>query len=572
MNRCLLFIVFLLTTFIAVAQINFEESVVLDADQWDISLTSADMNNDGLNDLISVGLPPPGVSYVEIRINYQNDSNEMENPAVVINVDGGTAHKGIEVEDMDQNGWPDIVFVSDVRISILYQTSEGSFTFDTWSDMTASITGFGVGDLNNDGLPDVIYNNNMTGDYSIAFQQSDNTFIHEQRVDLYEIDRYRDFHIADVNNDGLNDLVTGGMIDWANEHDIVLFLQTSSGFSNSANAVINAVAQSIELGDLNNDGILDVITTHETWELQPSLNQYVQTATLTTGVFNTGVDVGDLNCDGYLDIVTSHSGFSFVSVYLGSASGLEPLYEIEQPFYYTDHHALAIADFNADNRPDIVLGRYLVNSGNVIFYNESTPSPNTYQTTDTLFYTGQSITEGNSSSTSFVEVTIDSTEECWTTYIDSFLLNITAFDIVDTLYTTLVKESSLCGMTLVDSTTTLTLGYSFDVITDTSYVGQTIIEQTPCIPTLIPHDAIVHLYPNPTSALVNVTLPETFEEETLLIEIFDPIGKEVSRFVPTNILPDNLIELDFSSRSSGLYLIVITGREACYGKLVVARP
>lgn len=570
-GSCIL-LVFLLFATVVIGQINFENSVLLDADQWDVSLTTGDMNNDGLNDLVSIGCPGPGINYLEVRINYQNDLNEMENPPVVINVQGDAGHKGIEVEDMDQNGWLDIVYVSGYSISILYQTSPGNFTSDNWSNMNAAIKGFGVGDLNNDGLPDVVYNNNLTGNFSIAFQQPDNTFIHEVQVDLYEIDLYWDFHIEDVNNDGLNDLVIGGKTNTLDEHDIVLFLQTAAGFWITANAVINAFGRSIELGDLNNDGILDVITTEGSWELQPTLNEYVQTATFLTGGKNTGVDVADINCDGYLDVVLSHSAFSFVSVYLGSASGFQPQYEIDLPYYYTNRHGLVIADLNDDNRLDIALGRYLSNSGNLVMYNGSTPLPSTYQVTDTLYYTAQSITQVNASSVNFVEITIDSTEECWTTYIDSYLVNTTAFNIVDTLYTKLIKESEFCGTTLIDSTITFTLDILLDVIRDTFYLGQTVIEQTPCIPTITPHDAIVHLYPNPTSGLVNVTLPETFEGETLLIKIFDPIGKEVSRFVPTNILPDNLIELDFSSRSSGLYLIAISGRETCYGKLVIARP
>lgn len=566
MSRCILFFVFFLYTCVVFTQPNFNVTETFFEDQWGSSHAIADINNDGLNDLITVGDPPPGVVFLRIRIYYQNESNELNEQSVDIAMVGATAFRGITVEDIDQNGWLDIIIARGPEITIVYQNSEGDFTNDSWSDMDADIYGFGVGDLNNDGLPDVVYNDQLDLTYTIAFQQTDNSFVHVVQDNLFEIHRCRDFLIEDVNNDGLEDLVVGGY-SLNQERDILLFLQTDSGFSNMPDAKINTVAESIEVGDVNNDGLLDVITTREVWVLQSDLTEYVQTETLRTGINNTGVEVGDINCDGYLDIVTSHSGFSDLSLYLGSAIGFEPLYEIELGFYYTDVHALAIGDLNSDDRPDISLGKVTTNNGNVVIYNETTPLSNTYVVVDTFYFTGQ-LMEDSYSNTPFSNIAIDSTEACLTTYTDNYMLSITSTLITDTLYTRLYKQSELCGMTFFDSTTTFILEYSIDVLRDTTFISQTIDVEDPCI---IPHDQIIHLYPNPSSGLVNVTLPRIIEDEILKLEIFDMVGKLIYSGQITESPPDNELELDLSFLSDGAYTVVVTREDRCYGRLIISK-
>ncbi|NUQ62971.1 MAG: VCBS repeat-containing protein [Pirellulales bacterium] len=116
--------------------------------------------------------------------------------------------------------------------------------------------------------------------------------------------------------------------------------------------------------DLNEDGWIDVLfnSTHDTYERVPATLATVRSdggvASAPLAVEGSKqVVLSDLNQDGFLDAIFSSSRASFVpriTILYGGKDGWPP-YRSSSPFPVHDARRLAVADLNADSRPDIVV-------------------------------------------------------------------------------------------------------------------------------------------------------------------------------------------------------------------------
>ena len=293
------------------------------------------------------------------------------------------------VTDVNGDGLPDILQA--------YASSTGQQFFNAWlndgnggwvsstnytppilffndANVPAGDMGVRVVDVNGDGLPDIIqhygstvttYLNNGNGwTQTTTTFQSPVIFADSSNTDT----RAR---IADVNGDGLPDIITTNQYD----NGTGVYLNTGTGWTLDSTWTVPVTDnQYVYYVDVNGDGLADVLESYETY------NPYVQTlhAYINNGhgwtlnsnwtppisffgnssgsLYSLGVRMLDVNGDGLPDIVQSYPQAS-TTTYLNTGNGWvnTTVWNAPVPFDENVNHSntnVTIADFNGDNMID----------------------------------------------------------------------------------------------------------------------------------------------------------------------------------------------------------------------------
>ncbi len=281
---------------------------------------------------------------------------------------------------------------SDNTVSVLLGNGDGTFRQHVDYPADTSLSAVAAADFNSDGKQDLAVASTSNG---LLLGNGDGTF---QAITplptLAYLDDYTAVAVGDLNGDGKPDLffVNPGLFseDFAGGGEILLGNGDGTFVQVNPDAVyffISGGFQCLVLEDFNGDGELDVAA-GESYTDDAGGGAYVdaalgngdgtfpQPSRISNG-FNTGygVALGDFNGDGKQDIVTGcvtyiNNGYSTcVSLFLGNGDGT-----FQGGPAFTDPKgglptALAVADFNADGKQDVVVligdhGRMSVLLGN----------------------------------------------------------------------------------------------------------------------------------------------------------------------------------------------------------------
>lgn len=304
----------------SIGNINFEERIGLSLSVLSPTrnITCGDIDGDGKPDLVVSGGGSNG-SYKNTVFVLRNRSTgpiSFDSPQL-LNIDANGAAR-IVIRDLDLDGKPELIVTnnSNNTISIFPNNSTaGNISFSSVQTVTVSgalnLNGLAVEDLNNDGLPEIIVNTLQQSDaYVLKNTSTTGAFSFEAPIVLKAQGSIVNLAVGDLDNDGKPDIVLGNI---ANSN-VALFRNTSTAdnvqFAPAKTYGIDARPWGLTLGDVDGDGTQDIILVSH---IAPAINvllnnslpgnlSFSQENVLTTGR-SRNIKFGDLDNDAKPDFV-----------------------------------------------------------------------------------------------------------------------------------------------------------------------------------------------------------------------------------------------------------------------------
>lgn len=387
------------------------------------AITAADINGDGLPDLIVANGTDSTVS-VLLNTTLPGATVPSFAPEVVFPVSGTAV--SVVASDFNGDGRPDLVVVdySNAGVSVLLNTTAPGAAEPTFATQQTFSAGTSPGvvtvaDVNEDGRPDLIVEDNDNGRVLVLFNETvvggaAASFSPAQTV-ATGLGNYA-VAAADVNGDGKPDLIVAG----SNLVGSVAVLANATvPGSESAQFIApqifpaGALPVALAIADINGDGKPDVIVANLSLnEASVLLNgtpsptasgTFANVKFIATGNRPTSIAAADLDGDGKPDLIVANRDDSTVSVLSNNTvpGSATPIFGAQKVFSTgLGPVAIASADVNGDGLADLVVANR--NSEVNVLLNTTSPGSPINFASETPFVAG-----ANSSAVTIADINND---------------------------------------------------------------------------------------------------------------------------------------------------------------------
>jgi flagellin len=289
-----------------------------------------------------------------------------------VSTQGTTSSGGLRTADLNGDGNIDLIRGENVSTIVQLGRGDGTFGAETSFNSTIIANATEVGDVNGDGILDIVNFGTAGGSakISVLTGKGDGTFL--TAVSQGGFSGFASFaggKLSDLNNDGKLDIVANNTLIYS------VSLGTGNGSFTRAGTFGDYEVEDMALGDLNGDGITDLV----------GVGYYAAGNTRTTSVFlgrgdgsflnstpyfsagasvfqyNSSVKLGDLNGDGILDLAVAGTGGDsydqFFEVRFGASNGTfgTAVSTILTSTGAPDHLEVELGDINGDGNLDIAV-------------------------------------------------------------------------------------------------------------------------------------------------------------------------------------------------------------------------
>ncbi|TME13729.1 MAG: hypothetical protein E6I70_15830, partial [Chloroflexi bacterium] len=336
------------------------------ADPTPYLLAVGDFNNDGIPD-VAVGNGTAG----NVAILLGTGDGHFQAPIKTI-VPGGVGV--LAAGDFNKDGKLDLAVTTTQidtagthgAVSILPGKGDGTFgTPITFLSGSAGAGPLAVGDLNKDGVLDLVVGHGSLTGLSVFLGNGDGSF---SSPTMYPSSyAAADFAVADVNDDGKLDLAmtTGTVVQvWPGNGDGTL--QSPAGYPAGSTPWAMAVA------DFNGDGASDIaVANYPQAMFSVLINKGDGSGTFKPAVGyggpavgNSAIATGDFNRDGTADIALADQNTNGVSIWPGRGDG-----SFDRAGVYpagAGPYVIRAADLNSDHRDDLVVANQYSNNVSIL--------------------------------------------------------------------------------------------------------------------------------------------------------------------------------------------------------------
>jgi hypothetical protein len=333
------------------------------------AIAIGDVNSDGRNDVVittstsrSVALDPANEYKVFV---YLQDSTGNLLPPVkyATGAIGFCRVTAVDIGDVNNDGRQDVVAGdSACGFDVFLQAADGTLSTAVHYASTDA-NKIRIADINKDGRLDVVGAGNRGTNYvSIWLQNASGALDAPTRYSVI-LSAEIDLEVGDINNDGLTDIVVMSSA-WA-DPDLEVLTQNANGTFNlhtDYNIGATPNVSSLAIGDINGDTLLDSVVTYGINAPASQIGVFLQNnqTTLDPEVAHLSADIpsavaiSDVTGDGRKDIIVLHHGWSKMGVYEQMADGtLQAEYLYRRPANTSfNPQSLAIGDINGDGNPD----------------------------------------------------------------------------------------------------------------------------------------------------------------------------------------------------------------------------
>jgi gliding motility-associated-like protein len=246
-----------------------------------------------------------------------------------------------------------------------YTLNDGTGSFSARIILPQTGNEYTVGDINKDGHPDIIANDNSqnTTNARVFIGDGLGNFILLAKFESNSF--FNGVEIADVNNDSNPDVV--GIGSWGGVPYADVLLGDGTGYFTNAPVKYPTITDPRDLvkGDFNEDGEIDIAITYASNIVSIYLGdgngRFAKTpANYTTGALPQYISVIDYNKDNHLDLVTLNWTGASITVFTGAGDGTFNLLTTI-PVTALSGSRMTVADFNNDTFIDIAVSGYTNN-------------------------------------------------------------------------------------------------------------------------------------------------------------------------------------------------------------------
>jgi flagellin-like hook-associated protein FlgL len=274
------------------------------------------MNGDGSLDVVVVNQGGRSVSVLVGNGDgtFKAALSTSTNPPVT-----GAGSWGMDVGDVNGDGILDVVtgnrnFPGAGSVSVMIGRGDGTFNQATTMSTAADTRDVELADLNGDGNLDIISADFGDDQISIFLGNGNGTF--QSRISMTLTDGPIKPLAEDINNDGKLDLIVANL----NDGTVNIFIGNGDGTFQTRRSIGVAGAINVITGDLNEDGFIDMFVSGTTSGvlLGNGNGTFASIRTMSPGSGAWGAALGDLNSDGVLDIAVGVSNSTLSNIFLAT--------------------------------------------------------------------------------------------------------------------------------------------------------------------------------------------------------------------------------------------------------------